>query len=109
MEFNGFHLAAVGKKLLWAKNWTVFPDFLNQYLHGLLTREWEQRQVALTFEEQHPIVQWRTLWTTAQQTQTRSTDGLYTANSSAATAWYRLAYDLYLLEHNAHLQKRVLQ
>lgn len=109
MDFNGFRLAAVGKKLLWAKNWKVFPDFLNQYLHGLLTRAWGESQVALPCEEQHPIVQWRTIWTTAQQAQTRNSEGLYTADSGAAVAWYRLAYDLYLLEHNAHLQKRLLK
>lgn len=109
LGFNGVHLAAVGKKILQAMNWKVFPDFLNQYLHGLLTKEWGDRQVSLTFAEQHPIVQWRTIWTTAQQTQSRNAEGLYAANSGAATAWYRLAYDLYLLEHNAHLQKRLLQ
>ena len=109
MEFKGFRLAAVGKKLFWAKDWKVFPDFLNQYLRGLLKKEWGERQVALPFEEQHPIVQWRTIWTTAQQTQSRNEEGLYSAENGAAIAWFRLAYDLYLLEHNAHLQKRLLQ
>lgn len=109
LEFQGFRLAAVGKNLLWSKDWRVFPDFLNQYLHGLLKKEWGERQVALPFEQQHPIVQWRTIWTTAQQSQSRNEDGLYAASNGAATAWFRLAYDLYLLEHNAHLQKRLVQ
>ena len=109
MEFKGYRLAAVGKKVLWNKNWKVFPDFLNQYLHSLLKKEWGERQVALPFDQQHPIVQWRTIWTTAQQQRKPNEDGLYVADNGAATAWFRLAYDLYLLEHNAHLQKRIVQ
>ena len=108
-EFKGYRIAAVDKKLLWAKDWKVFPNFLNQYLHGLLGKAWGERQVALPFSEQHPIIQWRTIWTTAQQTQKRNSEEFFAANCGAATAWFRLAYGLYLLEHNAHLQKRLLQ
>lgn len=109
MEFKGFRLAAVGNKILWSNGWKVFSDFLNQYLHDLLKKEWGERQVALPFEEQHPIVQWRTMWTTARQKQSRDEQGFYKAANGAAMAWFRLAYDLYSLEHNAHLQSRLLK
>ena len=51
-EFAGHRLVAVGSKLHWAKESAlkVFPDFLNQYLHSALGKEWGARQVSLEFE-----------------------------------------------------------
>lgn len=107
VEFAGHRLVAVGSKLHWAKESTlkIFPDFLNQYLHSILGKEWGAKQVALEFEKQGQIVQWRTIWTTRQQQQKPDADGLYTSDSGAGLAWFRLAYDLYLLEHHDELQR----
>ena len=108
-EFAGHRVVAVGQKLMWAKQFKVFPDFLNQYLHSALNNHWGARQTALALADQHPIVQWRTIWTTKQQGQQPDAVGLYTERSGAGLAWYRLAYDLYLLEHHAELQNKFLR
>jgi hypothetical protein len=108
-EFAGHRVVAVGQKLMWAKQFKVFPDFLNHYLHSALNNHWGEKQVALALAEQHPIVQWRTIWTTKQQGQRPDADGLYTERSGAGLAWYRLAYDLYLLEHHDELQNKLLR
>ena len=108
-EFMGHRIVASGKKLLWGKTWKVFPDFLNHRLSSLLGAEWGSKQVTLPLSEQHPVVQWRTIFTTIQQSQPRDQDGLFNATSGAATAWFRLAYDLYLVEHNSELQKKLLR
>jgi SEC-C motif len=108
-EANGFRFVASGKKLVFSKTWKVFPDFLNQHLHSLLGKAWGERQVQLPYEKQHPIIQWRTSNALATMNASPDKDGLYGADTGAANAWFRLAYDLYLVEHNAELQKKLLK
>ncbi len=108
-EYMGYRIVASGKKILWGKKWKVFPDFLNQHLSDLLGAQWGAKQVALPLSQQHPVVQWRTIFATIQQSQARDKDGFFNATSGAATAWFRLAYDLYLVEHNSELQKKLLR
>ncbi|MFZ2309026.1 MAG: SEC-C domain-containing protein [Rhodoferax sp.] len=109
IEFMGHRVVASGRKLAWSATWKVFPDFLNQHLCSLLGSEWGTHQVTLPLDEQHPVVQWRTIFTTIQQAQAPDQDGLFNAATGAANAWFRLAYDLYLIEHNAELQKKLLK
>lgn len=108
-EFKGFRFVASGKKLVFSKTWKVFPDFLNQHLHSLLGKAWGERQVQLRYEKQHPIIQWRTINTLATRQTSPDEKGLYGAETGAVNAWFRLAYDLYLVEHNAELQKKLLK
>lgn len=108
-EFSGFRLVASGRKLVFSKKWKVFPDFLNQHIHSLLGKTWGEQQVQLPYEKQHPIVQWRTSNALATINKSPDENGLYGADTGAANAWFRLAYDLYLVEHNAELQKKLLK
>lgn len=110
-EYAGHRLVAVGNKLHWAKASALknFPDFLNQYLHSVLGKGWGEKQVALPVDDQHPIVQWRTISSKQQRGQNPNAEGFYTADSGAGFSWFRLAYDLYLIEHNVEFQKKLLR
>lgn len=108
-EMGEWRFVASGKKLVYSKAWKVFPDFLNNHLHGLLGHEWGKRQVELPLEQQHPAVQWRTTNALAHFGTPPGEDGLYRSDTGSANAWFRMAYDLYLVEHNAALQSKLLR
>lgn len=108
-ELDEWRIVASGNKLVYSKTWKVFTDFLNNHLHGLFGLEWGQRQVQLPLEEQHPAVQWRTITALANVGTIPGENGLYMTDIGAANAWFRLAYDLYLIEHNAELQSKLLR
>lgn len=108
-KMGEWKVVASGKKIVYSKTWKVFPDFLNQHLHSLLGKAWGERQVLLPLETQHPIVQWRTINALAAVDMKPDENGLYSGNSGAVNAWFRLSYDLYLVEHNAELQKKLLK
>lgn len=108
-EMGEWRFVASGNKLVYGKDWRVFTDFLGFHLHGLLGEDWGQHQVKLPFEEQHTVIQWRTIIALAHFGKEKGANGLYKSASGAANAWFRLAYDLYLIEHNAELQSKLLR
>lgn len=108
-DFKGVRLVASGDKLFSSPKWKNFPDFLGAYLHSLLRQTWGRAQVLLPFEQQHPIVQWRSLIAKSQAASEPDANGYYKADIGAAGAWFRLAYDLYLIQHNAELQNKLLR
>lgn len=108
-EMGEWRFVASGKTLVYSKTWKVFPDFLNNHLHGLLGQKWVQRQVSLPLEDQHPAVKWRTINALAHYGTPPRDDGLYESDTGSVNAWFRLAYDLYLVEHNAELQSKLLR
>ena len=108
-EMGEWRFVASGKTLAYSKSWKVFPDFLNNHLHGLLGKEWGEAQIKLPLDEQHPVVQWRTINALAQYEMSPDEHGLYGSDIGATNAWFRLAYDLYLVEHNAELQRKLLR
>jgi len=108
-EFDDWRFVATGSTLHYAKNWKVFTDFLGPYLAGCLGKEWGERQVKLPLDDQHPIVQWHTLLGLSQQGAKPDNRGLYGTRIGAGNAWFRLAYDLYLIEHNAELKRRLIK
>lgn len=87
-----------------------FPDFLNGYLKGLLTVEWHKEQLAAPPEKQHQIWKWYLSLCNHQQTLKPDPDGVYRQEPTGAMwCWNRLAYDLFLIKHNASLQKILLE
>jgi hypothetical protein len=101
-------VVAAGKSLHFG-DWKLFPDFLGAYLGGCLNPKWGEPQLRLPIEQQHPINQWYTLMVESQKKAERTKDGFVVCNTGAAMAWVRLAYDLYLIEHNGELQSRLLR
>jgi len=111
LKHHGMRFVASGKSLHYANasDWKVFPDFLRSYLAGILTKEWGERELLRADAQQHPICQWHRLMADAMVGAQPDQNGILSINSGAALAWMRLAYDLYLVEHNAELQKKLLR
>lgn len=108
-EVNGMRFVAAGKSLHFSSRWQNFHDFLNGYLAAKLGKEWGERQVQLPIDQQHPAVQWLTHLALSQQGAQPEPDGWYSTTVGAGNAWIRLAYDLYLIDHNAELQRKLVR
>lgn len=94
---------AVGKELHYAKatKWRVFPDFLSDHLRGVLSVDWGQAELAKPLEERHQILKWYDGLCRYQAKQSRDADGIARGQAGGAMmAWFRLAYDFYLIRHN---------
>jgi hypothetical protein len=108
-EMGEWRFVASGRTLAYSKSWKVFPDFLNNHLRSLFGKEWGEAQIKLPLDDQHPAVKWRTINALAHIGKSPDDNGLYGSDTGATNAWFRLAYDLYLVEHNAELQKKLLR
>jgi len=86
-----------------------FPDFLTRYVKRVLTQTWGNAEIAKPLPERHQILKWYESVCHYERRQKRDADGAYRrVPSGAMLSWYRFAYDLYLIKHNAKLQKRIL-
>ncbi|HEY6898388.1 MAG TPA: SEC-C metal-binding domain-containing protein, partial [Rhodocyclaceae bacterium] len=109
MEVNGTRFVAIGKKLMRSDKWKTVPDFLGDYIRSALTPEWGNAELAKPFEQRHPILVWYDHVCRLQKESIKEPGKVAVAPmTGAAEAWFRLAYDLYSLEHNAELQRKLL-
>jgi len=111
MEHGELRFVAVGNELHYSKaNKTkFFPDFLSKYLLGLLDEKWRVKEIGKAPADWHPILQWYERMCRYQGTLKPDADGFYRQEGTGAMmCWYRLAYDLYLIKHNAKLQRKIL-
>lgn len=109
-ELNGTRFVAIGKRLMWSDKWKTVPDFLGNYLRSTLTPKWGNAELAKPFEQRHPILVWYDhVCRLQKETITEPGKVAYAPITGAADAWFRLAYDLYSLEHNAELQQKLLR
>lgn len=110
VDYKGHKVVAVGNRLLWAKNWKTFHDFLTNYLAAVLTREWGNAEIARPFDQRHPIMQWYHLLCDFQRAHMMTDGQIHVATMSGPVkAYMALAYDLYTLEHHALLQERLVK
>lgn len=109
-ELNGTRFVAIGKRLMWSNKWKTVPDFLGDYIRSTLTPEWGNAELAKPFEQRHPILVWYDHVCRLQKETIAEPGKVACAPiTGAAEAWFRLAYDLYSLEHNAELQQKLLR
>lgn len=103
---HGYRLVAVGKTIHWDKNWLVFPDFLLSFMKKTLGLEWGAREQS---KGQHPLFRW--LEKFKRLNDSLPTDGKMksTLITGFIACWLRLAYALYLVEHNDTLPKPLLR
>jgi hypothetical protein len=52
---HGYRLVAVGNTIHWAKNWVLFPNFLDYFMKKTLGHEWGEREKS---KGEHPIFRW---------------------------------------------------
>lgn len=106
---DGWRFVAIGDMYQISPNCETFTDFLTRYLIGCLGSKWGEDERKLPLAEQHPIVQWFSLIGFDMESAPADERGLHKISLGAATAWFHLAYDLYLIKYNAELQKKLVQ
>lgn len=108
-ELNGTRFVAVGKRLMYSNKWKTVADFLGEYMRLTFTPEWGNAELAKPLEQRHPIMIWYNhVCLLQKETITEPGKVAVTSMTGAAQAWFRLAYDLYCLEHNIELQQKML-
>lgn len=111
-QFKDWRIVAVGNELHYGRKdkTRYFPDFLGNYLQSKLGVEWGNNEIAKSFKERHPLLKWYNSMCHFQTRQKPDNDGAYrTPANGAMLSWYRIAYDLYLIKHNAELQEKILR
>lgn len=106
-ESNGYRCVAVGTEIRWSKAWKTFPDFLFDYIKGVLTVEWGNAELAKPEDKRHALLGWyQKICDFQMATAEKNSLGIYTAVATGVMrAYFGLAYDLYLCAHNAKLQE----
>lgn len=100
IEHQGYRFVAVGNRLHYGK-WKTFLDFLTNYIKVTLDEEWGNLEIAKPIEERHPIMQWYDKLCHLQAKHFSKPGQIYSAPmTGAVSAYYRLAYNLYLIAHN---------
>ncbi len=108
--FKGYRFVAVGSRLHYSKSWKTFHDFLFDYIKLALGEEWGNAELKKAEAERHPILRWYGLVCIYQREAIREPKGVHTAPMTGAVeAYLGLAYNLYLLAHNAELQARLIK
>jgi len=108
-EFQGYRFVAVGKNLQYGK-WKTFPDFLGDYIKKTLGEAWGNEELKKPFDERHPILKWYHHLCDLQHKHVKIPGQVCSWPMTGATsAYYRLAYNLYLIAHNGtDIQTRLL-
>lgn len=89
--------------------WKTFGDFLDWNLKQSFTEEWATSEGAIQGENRHPLLQWLDVIAKQQVADVRTAGEVHARPViGAAAAYFALAYNLYLLDHNAELQRRLL-
>ena len=108
-EFQGYRFVAVGSKVHYGK-WKTFHDFLGDYIKRALGEEWGNTELKKSFAERHPILRWYHNVCTLQREHIIQAGNVFSSPMTGAeSAYYRLAYNLYLIAHNgSDIQTRLL-
>jgi hypothetical protein len=107
--FQGYRVVAVGNRLHYSKTWKTFHDFLLYYIKFSMGGAWGNAELSKAEGDRHPVIRWYGLLCKYQKEAIREPSGVYTGPMTGALdAYLGLAYNLYLLAHNAQLQARLL-
>jgi hypothetical protein len=103
VEHQGYRFVAVGSRVLYSKTWKTFTDFLGDYIRTTLGGEWGNAELKKPLEQRHPILQWYHHICLLQQKHVKQPGEIYSAPvTGAVSAYYGMAYNLYLIAHNVH-------
>lgn len=108
-KFRGQQRVGVRNKLYHSSKWKTFADFLSDYMNEILDPAWGNAEIAKPFAKRHVIIQWYDAVCRFQQKMIKVPGDVYASNMSGVVVCYLgLAYNLYLLNHNVELQKRLI-
>lgn len=109
-QFGDVRLVAVKNKLYHSRAWKTFPDFLTDYLKGVLGREWGEAEISKPLTDRHVVMQWYDAYCRFQRDHITE-EGRVSSHpvTGLVAAYLGVAYSLFLLEHNVELQSRLIQ
>lgn len=110
-EFQGYRFTAVGNQLHYSKRHKTFIDFLGDYIRSVLDPQWGNTEIAKPVKDRHQILQWYDAICALQRANMKKPMGEIQEipMNGLLAAYYGLAYNLYLLQHNAELQKYLIR
>lgn len=110
-EFAGHRVVAVGNKIHFAKKQETFIDFLPTYLGKVMGADWGNAEIKKPLEDRHQIVQWYDAYCAYQKKHLKKPEGEIQGcpMNGLTGAYLGLAYNLYLLDHNAELQAYLIR
>lgn len=109
-NIHAHQMVAVRNTLHWSPTWKTFPDFLADYIKRILGTEWGNAEIAKPFEQRHLLLKWYDSYCRYQQATIVKPGEINDAPVTGIVACYLgLAYSLYLLDHNAELQDRLVR
>lgn len=110
MEFQGRRIVAVGDELYASPNWKTFIDFLDDYIKGVLGREWFKAEAQKEFKNKHPILQWYDIWLRAKSTDTTAKGEIISRpHIGVSQSFYGLANNLYRIKRNVGVQTELIR
>ena len=108
-KFKGERFVAVKNRLFHSERFKTFHDFLVRYAMTALGPTWGTTELGKPKPERHPIALWYQALCSHQRKYMSGSGRVESIPYSGGTAAFmHLAYDLYSLDHNAELQKRLL-
>jgi SEC-C motif len=110
-EFAGHRIVAVGHTVRWSTQWKTFHDFLFDYIKEMFGREWGSKEQQRPLDKRHILLRWAheiSEYHELQKALTPDADILSTPSTPVLSAYLGLAYNLYLMKHNARLQKALI-
>lgn len=108
--FHGYRFVAVGGRLFYSKTWKTFHDFLAHYIKTVLGGDWGNDELRKPQSERHPILIWYEIGTRYMNPFMEERGKVHSAPmTGAVSAYYGLAYNLYLLAHNVKLQELLIK
>jgi hypothetical protein len=109
-HWQDHQFVAVGNKLHYSKGWKTFIDFLSDYLKIKVGAEWGNAEIAKPLAERHPLMQWYdALCRLQRQYITQPGQPAEMPVTGLVACYFSVAYGIYLLDHNAELQARLIQ
>jgi hypothetical protein len=111
-DFHGYKLVAIGGKVMYmpSEKCKFFTDLLIAYVPQMFGRDWFEQEIAKPPNGRHPVMQWRVKGMTFMNAQPPLPDGTRGATPTGPLlAYLTFAYDMYVVEHNAQLDSRLLE
>jgi hypothetical protein len=109
-EDHGYRIVAVGKTIKWSRKWKTVQDFLCDYIKVTIGPDWGNAELKKPFDLRHPIIQWYYSVYDLQHRTIKEPGKVYEAIATGPVrAYLSLAYDLYTLEHNSLLHKKMVE
>jgi hypothetical protein len=100
---------AVKNKLYISPKWKTFHDFLFDYIKMVMGSDWGNIELSKPLDQMHPVLQWYQQVCEHQKKIIKTPGEIYSAPMiGVVQAYLGLAYNLYLLDHNAEIQKRLI-